>query len=92
VEVTLQGYTDRVVDVLDAQPEPVVLVGHSLGGIAISQAAEQRPEKIEKLVYVCALLLPSGKSASDNSQEDNDSVVFNNVEVQGDLGRIVIKE
>ena len=92
VEVTLQGYTDRVVDALDAQPEPVVLVGHSLGGIAISQAAEQRPEKIEKLVYVCALLLPSGKSASDNSQEDNDSVVFNNVEVQGDLGRIVIKE
>jgi pimeloyl-ACP methyl ester carboxylesterase len=69
-----------------------VLVGHSLGGIAISQAAEQRPEKIEKLVYVCALLLPSGKSASENSQEDNDSVVFNNVEVQGDLGRIVIKE
>ena len=92
MEVTLQGYTDRVVDALDAQPEPVVLVGHSLGGIAISQAAEQRPEKIEKLVYVCAMLLPSGKSASDNSQEDNDSVVFNNVEVQGDLGRIVIKE
>ncbi len=91
-EVTLQGYTDRVVEALDAQPEPVVLVGHSLGGIAISQAAEQRPEKIEKLVYVCALLLPSGKSASENSQEDNDSVVFNNVEVQGDLGRIVIKE
>lgn len=91
-EVTLQGYTDRVVEALDASSEPVVLVGHSLGGTAISQAAEQRPEKIEKLVYLCALLLPDGKSASENSQEDTDSVAFNNVEVQGDLGRILITE
>jgi pimeloyl-ACP methyl ester carboxylesterase len=91
-EVTLQGYTDRVVDALDAQPEPVVLVGHSLGGVVISQAAEQRPEKIEKLVYLCALLLPGGKSASEISGEDNDSVIFENVEVQEDLGRILITE
>lgn len=49
VEVTLEGYTDRVVEALDALSEPVVLVGHSLGGTAISQAAERRPEKIEKL-------------------------------------------
>ena len=91
-EVTLQSYADRVVEALDAQPEPVVLVGHSLGGVAISQAAEQRPGRIEKLVYVCALLLPSGKSASDSTQEDSDSIIFNDVEVQADLGRILIGE
>ena len=91
-EVTLQSYTDRVVEALDEQSEPVVLVGHSLGGVAISQAAEQRPEKIEKLVYVCALLLPNGKSASEASQGDSESVVFENVEVQQDLGRILISE
>ncbi|PLS82758.1 MAG: hypothetical protein CYG60_23660, partial [Actinobacteria bacterium] len=92
-EVTLHSYTQRVVEALDApQPEPVVLVGHSLGGVAISQAAEQRPGKIEKLVYVCALLLPDGKSAGEVSQGDSGSVVFKNVEVQQDLGRIVISE
>ena len=91
-EVTLQGYTDRVVEALDARSEPVVLVGHSLGGVAISQAAEQRPEKIEKLVYLCALLLPAGKSASEASGEDDGSVVFKNVEVERDLGRILITE
>ena len=91
-EVTLQSYTDRVVEALDAQPEPVVLVGHSLGGVAISQAAEQRPGKIEKLVYVCAVLLPDGRSASEASQGDSESVVFNNVEVQPDQGRILITE
>jgi pimeloyl-ACP methyl ester carboxylesterase len=91
-EVTLQSYTDRVVEALDAQPEPVVLVGHSLGGVAISQAAEQRPEKIEKLVYVCALLLPDGKSAGEASQGDGGSVVFNYVEMQPDQGRALISE
>ena len=91
-EVTLQSYADRVVEALDAQPEPVVLVGHSLGGVAVSQAAEQRPEKVEKLVYLCALLLSDGRSASEASQGDSGSVVFENVEVQQDLGRIVIAE
>ena len=91
-EVTLQSYGDRVAEVLDAQPEPVVLVGHSLGGVAISQAAEQRPDGIEKLVYLCALLLPGGKSAGEASGEDGGSVIFESAEVQGDLGRIVITE
>jgi pimeloyl-ACP methyl ester carboxylesterase len=35
-EVSLQGYADRISQVLDAQPEPVVLVGHSSGGMIIS--------------------------------------------------------
>ena len=89
---TLESYADRVVEALDALPESAVLVGHSLSGTVISQVAERRPEKIEKLVYLCALLLPDGKSASEASQGDSESVVFNNVEVQQDLGRIVITE
>ncbi len=91
-EVTLEGYTDRVVEALDALPEPVVLVGHSLGGTAISQAAERRPGKIDKLVYLCALLLPSGKSAIEASQEDGGSVILKNAEVEADLGRIILSE
>ena len=51
-EVTLEGYTDRVVEALDALSEPGVLVGHRLSGTVISQADERRPEKIEKLVYL----------------------------------------
>jgi pimeloyl-ACP methyl ester carboxylesterase len=92
VEVTLEGYTERVVETLDALPEPVILVGHSLGGTVISQAAERRPEKIEKLVYLCALLLPSGKSAIEASQEDGGSVILKNAEVEADLGRISLTE
>jgi pimeloyl-ACP methyl ester carboxylesterase len=89
-EVTLESYADRVVEALDALPEPVVLVGHSLSGTVISQVAETRPEKIDKLVYLCALLLPSGKSAIEASQEDGGSVILKNAEVQADQGRIIL--
>src|SRR4028119_769526 len=90
VEVTLEAYASRVVESLDAMPGPVVLVGHSLSGTVISQVAERRPEKIDKLVYLCALLLPSGKSAIEASQEDGGSVILKNVEVQADQGRIIL--
>jgi len=31
-EITLRSYTDWLCQVLDRPPEPVILVGHSLGG------------------------------------------------------------
>src|SRR4028119_805068 len=92
IEVTLEAYADRVVETLDALPEPVMLVGHSLSGTVISQVAERRPRKIDKLVYLCALLLPSGKSAIEASQEDSGSVILKNTTVEPDLGRIVLAE
>ena len=30
-EVSLQGYADRISEVLDAQPKPAILVGQSMG-------------------------------------------------------------
>ncbi|MCD8100492.1 MAG: hypothetical protein LUE06_07920 [Oscillospiraceae bacterium] len=41
------------------QDEPVILVGHSLGGAVISLCAEICPQKIKRLVYIAAWLLKS---------------------------------
>ena len=51
-EVTLAVYGNHAAEVLDEQVEPVMLVGHSMGGLVISEAAERRPEKIGLLVYL----------------------------------------
>ncbi|MEN9683752.1 MAG: hypothetical protein RLZZ427_1503 [Pseudomonadota bacterium] len=44
---------------------PVVLAGHSRGGIVISTAAETDPTAMDALVYICAMMLPSGMSRAE---------------------------
>lgn len=62
--VTLDDYVDSVIDTIDqvrrrGKPD-VVLVGHSLGGIVITAAAQRAPEKISKLVYLTAFMPSAG--------------------------------
>ncbi len=78
-EVTLQGYVDAVTAVMDRQPDPVVLVGHSRGGIVISQVAEERPAKIEALVYLAAFLIPNGESMLQTATTDAESRIVPNL-------------
>ena len=59
-DVALETYADHLCRVLDSLDSPAVLVGHSLGGISISRAAELRPGKVAVLVYLTAVLLPDG--------------------------------
>jgi pimeloyl-ACP methyl ester carboxylesterase len=67
-EVTLDAYARRICDRLSDQPVPVVLVAHSMGGVAVTQAAAQCPERIAKLVYVAAFLPGDGQSLADLTQ------------------------
>jgi len=55
-EITFEAYAQSICRVLDVQSEPVILVGHSMGGHVITQAAEYRPERIKTLVYLTAFL------------------------------------
>jgi pimeloyl-ACP methyl ester carboxylesterase len=61
--VTLDGWAAFVADLCRTAPQrPVVLCGHSRGGLVISQAAELAPDAIDRLVYICAMMLPDGMS------------------------------
>ena len=58
--MTLDDYADAVLEVVDAAvvagAGPVMVVGHSMAGIALTAAAERAPEKIAKLVYLAAFM------------------------------------
>ncbi|MCF3593259.1 alpha/beta fold hydrolase [Rhodobacteraceae bacterium LMO-12] len=61
-EITLQSYADAILAAIDT---PVVLVGHSMAGYPISLAAEIAPEKISRLIYLCAYVPEPGLSLAD---------------------------
>ena len=64
-DVTLDDYMTRVGVVLTQAPEPVILVGHSLGGITITQAGENYAGLISKLVYLTAFIPDNNESRFD---------------------------
>jgi pimeloyl-ACP methyl ester carboxylesterase len=61
-EITLARWADQIADLLRSEPEPVILVGHSRGGIVISEVAERVPDLIRCLVFVAAGLVQDGDS------------------------------
>jgi pimeloyl-ACP methyl ester carboxylesterase len=60
VDVNL--YARHLAATIDGIAGPVVLVGHSMGGTAVAQACEARPERIALAIYIAAFLLPDGMS------------------------------
>lgn len=64
----MADYVRPVTAMLDAAPEPVVLLGHSLGGASVSYLAEQHPRKIRRLIYLAAYMCPPGLAVRDCAQ------------------------
>lgn len=82
--VTLADNVEKISRLLDKMDEPVVLVGHALGGVTISQVAEARRRKIKALVYVCGLMPPSGRTSREMTGDDPDALFRRSREVSPD--------
>ncbi|MCI2400259.1 alpha/beta fold hydrolase [Aliiroseovarius subalbicans] len=61
-DATLDSYAQAILGAIDT---PVTLVGHSMGGFPITQAAWLAPEKVRRLIYLCAYVPAPGKSLVD---------------------------
>jgi pimeloyl-ACP methyl ester carboxylesterase len=85
-EVTLDAYAESTCEVLRSEEEPAVLIGHSMGGMVITQAAARCPERIAQLVYVSAFLPRDGQSLQTLAglPEGADDGVQSNMIVEGD--------
>jgi pimeloyl-ACP methyl ester carboxylesterase len=89
-EMTLERNARRVADSVEAAAEPVVLVGHSMGGMAITQAAELVSDRIARLVYVCAFLPSDGQALPDLAAGDPATLVTPNMLVDEEHGTCVV--
>lgn len=45
--------------------EPAIVVGHSGGGLAASQIAEEMPDRVAGIIYVAGMMLPDGTRFAD---------------------------
>jgi pimeloyl-ACP methyl ester carboxylesterase len=70
---TLDAYIAKVRAALENTASPSILVGHSMGGMVITGAAELAPAKVAKLVYVGAYLPKDGQSLFELAMTDADS-------------------
>jgi pimeloyl-ACP methyl ester carboxylesterase len=86
-KVDLSTWTLFVSDLVVQAFEPVVLVGHSRGGIVISEVAEIVPDRIQTLVYLAAFLAPNGKTLADMLALETGRAVATDAIVPGDGGR-----
>lgn len=68
--VTFATYVDAVTAAVDAAEEPVILVGHSFGGMSISATAERVADQIRTLIYVAAYVPQSGESMQALAEGD----------------------
>jgi pimeloyl-ACP methyl ester carboxylesterase len=91
-KVSLDLYRDTIPNAIGDPARPVVLVGHSFGGITISLAAEAAPQKIKTLVYVAAYLPKDGQSLLDLGNSDKDSKIGPHLQIMKDNGIIIVEK
>jgi pimeloyl-ACP methyl ester carboxylesterase len=76
-KITLRDHVDavvRVIDSVDPADGKVVLVGHSGGGAIAYAAADARPERVARVVYVDSWPLGEGGVINDELPHENGEV------------------
>jgi pimeloyl-ACP methyl ester carboxylesterase len=78
-QVTFEAYCNKVREIVEAQPERVILVGHSMGGRVVTQVAERRPDKIKTAVYLAAILLRNGDNTMPADPDTGETLIDRSV-------------
>jgi hypothetical protein len=67
---TFETYADVIADALAAEPDDIVVVGHSLAGLTIPLVPSRR--SVERLVFLCALIAAPGESFVEQVEKEPD--------------------
>jgi len=91
-KITLNTYVNHVCDFIQKNiPGEVILVGHSMGGMVISQVAENLPGKISNLVYISAFVPGKDSSLADEEKMGKQPTVSLKMSIDMDNFAIKLK-
>jgi pimeloyl-ACP methyl ester carboxylesterase len=84
--ITLESCAARVCKGRASRPEPAVLVGYSMGGAVITQAAANCSEHVASMVFIAAFMPSNGQSLLDLTHlpEGADDMIQANIVIEGD--------
>jgi pimeloyl-ACP methyl ester carboxylesterase len=91
-EVTMQDYVDAIGAAIDEAGEAVVLVAHSRGGIAVTQASEAFAERVRLAVYLAAFMVPDGETVIPLAVSDPTSLILPNLELNQEGGYDMLRQ
>lgn len=72
---TLEGYARAIHDAARSMNAPPVVVGHSMGGFAMTEAANRYPGAFAGLIYVCAFVPEPGETLLGIALADKQSTL-----------------
>lgn len=89
--ITFQTYVDQVKAAIGNRTN-ITLVGHSFGGMVISQVAEEEPAQIKELVFLAAALPHDGESLLALAQQDPASHIGKALTIDKEHGAAIIEK
>jgi pimeloyl-ACP methyl ester carboxylesterase len=75
LRTTMAGYAQCIRDAAGAFATPPVVMGHSMGGFAMTEAAARYPGAFAGLVYLCAFVPQPGERLLDLALGDKDTAL-----------------
>lgn len=82
--ITMQDYVDHIVSYIP-EGSKAILIGHSMGGAVISHVALAHPDKVEKLIFVGAMMPHTGESILDVEARIKSHPPFNPLVATADI-------
>jgi pimeloyl-ACP methyl ester carboxylesterase len=79
-------YVPSLCKVLEELERQAILVGHSSGGMIITEAAARLPFRVKGLVYLSAFLLPPGQTPLQVMQFDTESILRSSLVIDNAKG------
>jgi len=73
--ITLDYWAAFIAELVAREPEPVTLVAHSRGGVVASRVAELLPDRVRRIAYVAAYLLPARGTLAAEARRDAGSLI-----------------
>lgn len=90
-DINLNTYLIAITDLIHAINRPVILVGHSMAGVIISQLAENMPNDIQQLIYVAAFVPKNEQCLLEQAKQSRSTMIAAEMLIDSKQNEIVLK-